>query len=222
MRVSLARSILSRMRRYLGMNCVLVLQSEPGALRALPLHPRMQCRQLAEREVLAFAADPYLRLDERWVRAAFARGAACLGALESGRLVAYTWIAFGDTQYAPGVWIGLDRSLRYVYKSFVRPEYRGRRIIHALHALAERPELWGGRRASVSFVDADNFASLAAFERTGARVLGHATYAKIFGAVIAFRSAGLRRAGISLYAAPQRLAADRIEPWLLQDPRSSA
>jgi GNAT superfamily N-acetyltransferase len=204
---SIAKRLLPRMRRYLGMNFVRVMRDEAGELRraASQAHRGLHCRVLSEREVLAFAADPQLELAEQWVRGAFARGAVCLGALQRGRLLGYTWLAFGDTPYASGVWVGLDAQLRYSHKSFVRPECRGQRIIQALHALGDRPELWRGRRASVNFVEADNFASLAALERAGARTVGYATYAKIFGTVVAFRSPGVRRAGIRFYArAPRR------------------
>jgi hypothetical protein len=220
---SLARRLLPRARRYLGMNFLHVMKHDVGdASRVALPQQRLECRELSEDEVLGFAADPALDLDAQWVRAAFARGAICLGALEGGRLLGYNWLAYGDTPYAAGVWIELDPSLRYSHKSFVRPEYRGQRIIQALHALADRPQLWRDRRSSVNFVDADNFASLSALQRAGARTLGYATYAKIFGAVIAFRSPGLRRAGIRLCAQPPARIADTMQAWPDRSPRSSA
>jgi hypothetical protein len=220
---SLARRLLPRARRYLGMNFLHVMQHDVGAAsRAAGAPRKVECRELSEDEVLAFAADPALELDPQWVRGAFARGAVCLGALQNGRLLGYNWLAYGDTAYAAGVWIELDDSLRYSHKSFVRPEHRGQRIIQDLHALADRPELWRGRRASVNFVDADNFASLAALERAGARTLGYASYARIFGALIAFRSPGLRRAGIRLCAPPPARIADTMQAWPDRSPRSSA
>jgi hypothetical protein len=220
---ALTRRLLPRARRYFGMNFVHVLRQEEGdASRAARGQRRVVCRQLAESEVLALAADPGLELQPQWVRAAFERGAVCLGAFKSGRLVGYSWLAYGDTPYAAGVWIELDAGLRYSFKSFVRPEYRGQRILQALHAFADRPELWRGRRASVSFVNADNFASLAALQRAGARTLGCATYARIFGALISFRSSGLRREGIRLCPPPPARIADTMQAWPDRSPRSSA
>jgi hypothetical protein len=220
---SLARRVLPRARRYLGMNFLHVMQQGVGdATRAAGGQRRFVCRELSEEEVLAFAADPALELDAQWVRSAFARGAVCLGALQNGHLLGYTWLAYGDTAYAAGVWIELDESLRYSHKSYVRPEHRGKRIIQALHGLADRAELWRGRSASVNFVDADNFASLAALERAGARTLGYAAYAKIFGTLIAFRSPGLRRAGIRLCTPPPARIADTMQAWPDRSPRSSA
>jgi GNAT superfamily N-acetyltransferase len=220
---SLARRLLPRMRRYLGVNFLRVMQYECGDGGGIPRSERnAECRVLSEDEVLAFAVDPELELDEQWVRGAFARGAVCLGAVDSGRLLGYAWLAFCDTPYARGVWIHLDPDMRYLHKSFVRPGYRGQRIIHALHAFADRPELWRGRHASVNFVEADNFASLAALQRVGSRTLGYAAYARIFGAVVAFRSLGVRRAGIRLSAPPPAGAADRMAAWPDRNPPSCA
>lgn len=219
----LVKRLLPRARRYFGVNFVHVLQQDRGdARRAVGTRHPIQCRELDEDEVLAFAADPALELDRQWVRETFARGAVCLGALKDGRLVGYSWLAYGGTPYAAGVWVEIDRSLRYSYKSFVRPEYRGQRIIQALHALGDRPELWRGRRASVSFVTSDNFASLSSLERVGARVVGYASYARVFGMLVAFRSPGVRRAGIRLRPPPPAGIADTMPAWPDRSPRSSA
>jgi hypothetical protein len=219
---SLARWLLPRMRRHLGMNCLRILERTPGMASAARTPAGIACRVLAEKEVVAFAADRALDMDAQWVRNAYARGALCLGALQNGRLAGYTWLAYGDTPFARGVWIALDPALRYSYKSFVRPECRGQRIIQALHAFADQPALWRGRRRSIDFVAAENFASLSALDRTGARTLGYVTYVRLFGALIAFRSAGMRRAGIGLYAPPARRIADRMRAWLDPSQRSSA
>jgi len=81
----------------------------------------------------------------------------------------------------------------------VRPECRGRRILQALNALADRPELRRSQHFAVAFVNADNHASLAAFERSGSRRIGFIAYVKCFGAVLALRSPGVKRAGVTFY-----------------------
>ncbi|HEX2197969.1 MAG TPA: hypothetical protein VHG88_05005 [Burkholderiales bacterium] len=198
-----------RLSRAFGITRVQVLQHRPGEGAFAPrCHRNVACRVLAQDEVLAFAVDTALELDEAWVRSEFALGAVCLGAVEGGRLLGYTWLAY------------VDADLRYSHKSFVRPGYRRQRVLSALHALADRTELWRGRRASVSFVEADDATSLA-LQRAGSRSLGYAVYAKVFGTLIAWRSAGVRRAGIRLYAPPPA-GADRMQPWPDQSPHSSA
>lgn len=196
----LLKKLLPRLRRYIGVNVVLVLRRVlAGAPRVPCARADLECRPLGEAEALALAADPRLELSEQWIRQAYARDCICLGALVHGQLLGYTWLAFGDTPYEDRVWIGFDERLRYSYKSFVRPECRGERIMQSLHAVADRPELRRGRHFTVTFVNADNEASLAALERSGSRRIGFAVYARWFGLVLAYRSSGLKRAGISLY-----------------------
>jgi hypothetical protein len=216
-------SVASRMRRFLGIKVVRVLQRELGCA-ALGYAAQgqcarnIECRVLSEQEALQFASDPQLELTPAWVRNACASGGVCLGAIEGSRLLGYTWLAFGVTRYASGVSIRFDARFRYSYKSFVRPECRGERIAQALHALADHPDLRRGRSYALNFVELDNHPSRAALERAGSRTLGYAAYAKCFGMVVAVRSPAVKRAGIHLYG-PRfheyiwaRIAA-RIRAW---------
>lgn len=195
----LLKKLLPRMRRYLGVNIVLVLRRALAGDARPSAHAGLECRPLDQAEALAFAADPRLDLSEQWIREAYARDGICLGALAHGELLGYTWLAFGDTAYEDGIWVGFDERLRYTHKSFVRPECRGRRILQALNALADRPELRRSRHFALALVNADNHASLAAFERSGSRGIGFIAYLKCLGVVLAFRSPGVKRAGITFY-----------------------
>lgn len=208
-------SLASCLRRYAGVHFLRVLQRELGVAAAkAPCAPAgIECRVLGEHEVLEFGVDPALELDPAWICNAYANGGLCLGAVENGRLLGYTWLAFRDTRFARGVWIGFDPQLRYSYKTFVRPEYRGQRIAPALHALADRPELRRGRQRAINLVECDNRASRIALERAGSRTLGYAAYARCFGLLIALRSPGLRRAGVGFYRPTRRRIAARMRLW---------
>lgn len=206
-------NLASCLRRYAGIHILRVLVRELGSAAApAPLEDGIECRLLTEREVLDFAVDPALQLDAAWIRNAFVNGGACLGALQSGRLIGYNWLAYADTQYARGVWLRLQGPFRYSYKTFVRPEYRGRRIAQALHALADSSELRRGRLLAVNLVDACNHASLAALRRTGSRPLGWIGFAKCLGVVLAFHSPGVRRAGLRFYGPIRARIAGRMRP----------
>ena len=205
------RDLLPRLRRYLGINVVVVVRRALAGEAPSRAPAGVACRALSEALVVAFSTDPQLELSEPWIRDAYARGSDCLGAFAGGQLVGYTWVAFGDTPYEDGVWIRLDERLRYTCKSFVRPEWRGRRIIQALHAAADRPELRRGRHFTVAFVNADNHASLAALARAGSRPVGFIAYLKGFGGVLALRSPGVKRAGITLYKPSVDLDAGLLE-----------
>jgi hypothetical protein len=209
--------------KWLGIHRLRVLQYELGEGGGIPRsHRNAECRLLTEEEALAFAVDPALGLEEQWIRDAFARGELCLAALDGGQLLGYAWLAFGDAPCAGGVWTRLGPGVRQVHAMFVRPGYSAPRIAHALNALAERAPLWHGRRVTVSFVDADEYAALMPLQRAGARTLGHVVCARLFGTVVAWRSAGVRRAGLRFCAPPPGAIADRMEPWFRQSPPSSA
>jgi hypothetical protein len=92
--------------------------------------------------------------------------------------------------------------------------------VQALHARADDPALWRGRRFAVSLVDAQNHASLAALQRAGSRSIGYAAYTKCFGAVIALHSAAVRRAGIRLCQPPPARIAARMRAWLTPTPET--
>jgi hypothetical protein len=206
--------LLSWLRRYAGMHFLRVLQRELGAAApATCTRPGIECRVLSEYEVLEFAHDPALELAPGWICNAYANGGVCLGAIEGGRLVGYTWLAFCDTRFARGVCVGFDAQFRYSYKTFVRPEYRGARISPALHALADCPELRRGRCRAINLVEADNRASRLALERAGSRTLGYAIYFRCFGMLIVLRSAALRRAGVGFYRPTRRRMAARMRAW---------
>ena len=202
-------SLFSFMRRYLGVSVERVLRRELGGGVQKPCaRPGLECRVLNESEVLEFACDPELELSESAVREAYAAGNLCLGAIERGVLLGYTWLAYGDTRLADGVWVGFGPEFRYSYKTFVRPSHRGQRIVQALHALADSAELRRGCLFALDVVAVNNLPSLAALRRTGSVSVGHAVHARCFGLLFALRSPGLIRAGIELYRpTPGRIAA---------------
>ena len=208
--------LVSWMRRYLGVNVLRVLQRDLGGAASLPCgRPNLECRVLGEYEALAHALDPQLELRQEWVRNAYAQGGVCLGALEDGRLLGYTWLAYGDTRYTGGVWVQLGARFRYSYKSFVRPECRGQRIAQALHALADQSELRRGRCFAMNLVELDNCSSFAALQRAGSRSIGYAGYAKCFGLLLTFRTPGVARAEIRFYRPTRARIAARMRAWQL-------
>ena len=202
-------SIFSWIKRYLGVSVDRVMKRELGGAAQPPgERPGLECRVLNEAEVLDFACDPELELSEARVRDAYAAGNLCLGAIEGGVLLGYTWLAYGDTRLSDGVWVGFGPEFRYSYKTFVRPAHRGQRIVQALHALADSQELRRGCAFALDVVAVNNLPSLAALRRTGSVPVGHAVYARCFGLLLVLRSPGLMRAGIEIYRpTPGRIAA---------------
>lgn len=198
------RAIFSRLvqalRRRCGLNLFRIYVRPLGsAARIACACEGLQIRLLGEDEVVGYCAEAEMDLREPQVRAAFARGDRCIGAFAEGRLIAYTWLAYAATPHIRGVWADFSPQLRYSYKTFVHPRYRGKRVVQAMHAFCDDPALRRGKAFALNYVDIENFASFAALERAGSRVAGFAGYVQAFGALFSFRSPGAWRWGFRFY-----------------------
>jgi GNAT superfamily N-acetyltransferase len=187
------------LQRHLGLSLYQVL-SRPldpaaGATAAGPVRFTL----LSENELLPHCADPELELSARTVRAAFARGDLCAGALEGGRLLGYAWFAFGATPESAGAWVEFDARSRYTYKHFVRRACRGRRIAAGLLAAADALCVERGCNRCVTLIYTYNRASIRASERTGARTAGYVATLRLFGRLLCWRSPGARREGVRVF-----------------------
>jgi GNAT superfamily N-acetyltransferase len=150
-------------------------------------------------ELIAHCADRELELSSAQVRAAFARGDLCVGALDGETLVGYEWFAFGPTPHVKGVCVEFDFGARYGYKQFVRPAYRGRRIAAGLSSHGDYWCMRRGCNRTVAFIQLENFASWRASARLGSRTVGYAGYLDLFGVVLPFRTRGARDLGFRFY-----------------------
>src|SRR5262245_47582106 len=119
--------ILRGVGRRLGIY-LYVVKARP--LRTQSPVPRrdIEFRELSMAECLRASSDPALDLSAEVVRDAAVRGDVCVGAFDSGRLVAYSWFASETAAVFDGVWIGFDGPAMYIYKAFVLPDARGRHI----------------------------------------------------------------------------------------------
>ncbi|HEX2199904.1 MAG TPA: hypothetical protein VHG88_14960 [Burkholderiales bacterium] len=157
--------------------------------------PALTLRALREPELLAWCSDPDLELRPEQVRAALARGDVCLGALDGAKLVGYVWLAFDPAPHTGGVHVDFHPAGRYSYKKFVRPAYRGRRVAHALNALADAPVFRRDRQFTLSFVHLKNRASLRSARRSGSQPVGYAALLRCGRRLLPFSSPGARRYG---------------------------
>jgi GNAT superfamily N-acetyltransferase len=184
--------LMRRLSRWLFICRVMVRDLSRAGPPAGALHYRV----LTGDELLAHCADAELELSARQVRAAYARGDVCVGALENGVLVGYTWSGFGRAPHVEGIWVEVEVQARYNHKTFVRSAWRGKRIAAGLALAADALCLDRGLHRSISLVETHNRASLRAFGRVGYRAAGIAGYVQICGRLLAFRSPGARRHGV--------------------------
>jgi GNAT superfamily N-acetyltransferase len=156
-------------------------------------------RLLAEADLARASSDRSLNLDLTAVGAAFARGDACVGAFDAGRLVGYLWYAFAATPHAGRVWVDFPSHARYAYKALLLPEYRGRGLGEEMYACAGAVCPRAGRTAGITYILMDNTASLVAAERAGWRTVGYAGYLNKAGTFLGWNSPGAERAGFRFW-----------------------
>ncbi len=149
------------------------------------------------REELHAAADSgNMMLDRERVDASLDRGDLCSAAFDGGRMIGYAWNAFRTAPHIDDIWVEYQPPYRYGYKSFVLPEYRGRRISNGMAPHSDADSIRRGFTHAISFVETHNYKSIRATCRhPGRRFEGVAGYFRLFGKVIPFRSAAVKRLG---------------------------
>lgn len=159
---------------------------------------------VGEEEALRLCSDPALDLRSDWVRAAFARGDHCVGAVEAGLLVGYCWIAFRPVHHLDGIWVECGPESVWTYKSLVRPSHRGRGIVAALYRFADAQCRARGRSTSILCVEDHNAPSVRAAFNSGYGHAGYAAYLRGRNGVRAWYSAGLEPLGVRFYLPRER------------------
>jgi GNAT superfamily N-acetyltransferase len=191
----------------LGIRLLRVFRRPVGAMARERCGRDVVFRFLTEPEARsAFAADAALGIPQPFVRGAYARGDACMAALEGERVLGYAWLSIGRSPHASGLWIEAHAGSGYVYDVFVRPECRGQRIAPWLYVALDRYLTQHGRRAVLSAIDWDNARSARAALRAGARECGAVVLLRLFGAHLAWCSHAAKDGGLR-FARPRRARA---------------
>jgi len=177
---------------------------------ALPGRSELEYVVLAEADLAPAYRDRSLHLDPTAVRTAFARGDACVGAFDAGRLVGYLWYSYAATPHAGRVWVDVPAHARYAYKAFLLPEYRGRGLGEEMYTSAGAVCPRAGRSIGITYVLVDNVASTIAAQRAGWRSVGFAGYWEKAGAFCGFRTPGALRAGFRFWRRQPAVRARRI------------
>ena len=167
--------VMSRLGRHTGLRVFRVFGRRLRTRVAAPA-PRVDCRLLKEREVLALCADPTLDLLPAKVQAAYARGDLCVAAYQDGVFAGYCWFALSPAPHMDGAWLEFPDHVVYTYKSYVRPAFRGHGVAPALYRFADALFLQQGRTHAVLCVETHNQPSIAAARRSGFADAGYAAY----------------------------------------------
>jgi GNAT superfamily N-acetyltransferase len=189
-------ALLNQAERRGGLHVFRVFHRRLGAASAPPQSPGLECRRLSGGELLSLCADPALELREAMVRAALARGDACVGAFLEGRLAGYAWFAYDEAPHVNGVRVQVPARAIYRFKTFVRPACRGRGIAPFLYAAADAIVARPGRESVVNCIALQNRASIAASLKSGDAAFGYLAYWQARGCFFALHSRRVAALGL--------------------------
>ena len=164
--------------------------------------PDLRCLALAD--VLGQCRDGELDLREDAVKDAYARGDFCVGAFERDVLAGYCWLAFAPLPHLDGVWAQFRPEVAWLYKSFVRPTYRGRGLAARLYAFPDKECVKRGRRSSVICVESHNSPSIGAAGRAGYAHAGYAAYLRRGRKLVGWSSPRAKAVGVGFFDPDQR------------------
>jgi hypothetical protein len=181
--------LMGRLHRWLVL-CRVQARELPHGRADTVLEDGFSIRVASRAELDRAAAELPRQLNREFIDAAMARGDLCFGVFEGERMMAWVWRSFSTAPHADGLWVRVDWPNCYSYKSYTRPDLRGRRLIGRLTLYADQVCREKGCEHSVGFIETHNYASIRANERLGSRRVGYAGYVRLFGRSYPFRTPG--------------------------------
>jgi hypothetical protein len=137
---------------------------------------RVRGRMVEADAMRPYVADPENLLTDAFIDEATARGDHCYVLFDGDHLANYGWYSTRPTRLtevrgAPV--LHFDPSYAYMYNTFTRPEYRGRRLNAVGIAAALEEWTRAGHSGLVAYIVSSNYASLKSCERMGFQTFGH-------------------------------------------------
>jgi len=168
-------------------------------------HPQelsgLEFRVLCADELIRWAQDPRYGLTPGIIEHGLARGEVCVGALENGALLGYTWWSSTPIRDQGDVWVSFAAGDNLGYHGFVLPDHRGRGIYEPLVMSCGETFMRKGVLHAVYYVAIHNVANLRVQDKVGIPRAGIAGYCRVFGRPLTFRSPGARRTGFRFISA---------------------
>lgn len=166
--------------------------------------------QPAELEPLARAGAH--DLDLAFLEEAARRGDRCHAVFAGDELASYGWYSRQPTSIDEHFTLHFDPAYTYMYKGYTSPSFRGKRLhafgmCRALRALTEE-----GQKGLVSYILANNFASLKSSTRMGYHVFGDVYLLAAGRRFFAHASAGCRPYGFHVTARSSEESAGQRTP----------
>ena len=201
---ALFASVMGHAERAFGLH-VYRIRARPLVEANLPPLPEgWSVRQVSWRELHALARDPALALKGEFLNSTAARWATMTAVFDHERLVSYAFAIAGSGPAGDDMWVKCSPPYRYSFKSFTRPESRGRRLSTYASLGSDRFFLRGGCTHAISYAATYNFASIRTEASKGNVFIGIAGYLKLGNLRVTFRSPGCRHAGFEFRYVPRR------------------
>jgi len=159
--------------------------------------PGAEIRVATEQEIRKAQEDMPDQLSQTGISEALARGDVCVGGFVSEQMVSFVWRSYATTQHTDQVWVDFDPPYRYGYKSYTKPEFRGRRLLSL--AASDPICIARGYTYGMSFIETHNYPSIRVNHRYGNKLVGFAGYMNLFGRIYCFRTPGARRHTFRFY-----------------------
>jgi len=147
-------------------------------------------------ELLKATTNPLLNMSKRFVEDALERGHKCIAAFDGNDLVGYSWRSVSETLLNHSVKVQFPEELVYHYKSFVLPDYRGKRILEGVKRVHFDSSTYQGRSSGFNCVEYSNYASLKASSKQGEVTVGYIILRASGGKSWCWHSSGPKKAGI--------------------------
>ena len=167
-----------------------------------PLPPEWRVEQLPSEQWRALVNDPGLCLEPSDITDF--QSATMTAVLHRDRVVAYAFAAVGGARIDEHVCASCDLPYRYSFKSYTRPEYRGRRLSAYTSLHSDPLFLARGCTHAISYASCYNLASIRTEASKGNRYAGFAGYIVLGGWTITFHSPGAKKIGFRLASAARQ------------------
>jgi len=160
----------------------------------LQLPERFIAGFLAPDTIRRYAADSDIGMPPAFVDDALAKGDECYGIISGDDLVSYGWYSSRPTRIdPPELLLEFDKEYTYMYKGYTCPDFRGHRLHGIGMTLALEHYKSKGLKGIVSYIEADNFASLKSASRMGYRVFGSVYILSAFGTLLCHTTPGCKK-----------------------------
>lgn len=174
------RRIAIYLQRILGIHCFKV--GTRNLTEKVPLETTvlaLEFRQLDEAEVSGSVDLDGMEIDAEFLKNALNRGEKITGAFHGPILVGFAITATLMAPHTDDIWVKFETDYSYLYKLFVHPRYRGKRIGPAIVLQSDAAARADGFAKGLTFVSIVNFSSLRLRGRVSAEPAGYAGYFKI-------------------------------------------